>query len=521
MLGVYAVRNRPYVSLIPLVLIAVIALFYIGTLRDGHVWGDDFALFVLHAQNIVEGRGYADTLYVPNPLYPDIGPEAYPPGTAIVLAPVYKWFGFDVRVMKIVLCTFFLGTLWVLFWVYRFQLPWPYAAGLVVLVGLNPYFWDFKDEIMSEFVFMFFLWITLYATQRHYENRDGTRFLGSPFYASLVGVCMYLTYSARVIGIILIPSLLLYEVVRFKKLTRFSIISGLIAGSLIAVQAVLLSDVGKGYGQLTAFHDGHIGQIATLLVTNAILYVINWSSFLDNGYRKTVELALFAIVSVLAAVGVRRRIKDGITVMDVFFFLYLVAVLVTLRHMIFRYLFPILPIYFLYAYLGAREVGSLRSGRGWQYAPIILIGAVVLSYAFKYTTINYGPIREGISREESTEMFQYIREHTEASDVIIFRKPRALALITGRRASVYPMPPYSSSGGEEAWDYFHHIGARYFVVGASAWTRNRLRGEDIAWERRFVTTCQDRCEEVFSNADFKVYKLKDLGETHALHAVQD
>lgn len=514
-------RHRRNFFLIPSFVVAVIAVFYMATMREGHTWGDDFALYVLHAKSIVEGRAYSDTLYVHNPLYPDIGPEAYPPVTAIVLAPVYKWLGFNVTAMKLIICLFFLGALWVLFWIYRRDLPWPYAAALVSLIGLNPYLWDFKDEIMSDFVFMFFVWATLYAVQRHYDNLHEEGFPPSALYAGVVGVCLYLTYSARVIGILLIPSLVLYEWVRFKKVTQFSIISILIAGTLIALQSVLLSDVGRGYGQLHALHDGNLGEIANLLVTNATLYALNMSTFFDNGYKKIPELALFMIISALVALGIRRRIKDGITIVDIFFVLYLLALVVSIRHVIFRYLFPIIPIYLHYACLGALELRTLRIGRGWRYAPLMLVGVIALSYAFKYTTIDYGPLQEGISKEESRELFQYIREHTEGSDVIIFRKPRALALITGRRTAVYPMPPYASSGGEEAWEYFHHIGARYFVAGSPAWARNRLRSDDISWERHFAKTCNGRCEEVFANADFHVYKLKDVREGQALHAVQD
>jgi hypothetical protein len=143
----------------------------------------------------------------------------------------------------------------------------------------------------------------------------------------------------------------------------------------------------------------------------------------------------------------------------------------------------------------------------WRYAPIIVAGALILSYSSKYTALDFGPIREGMERKESKELFQYVRAHTHPDDIIIFRKPRALALLTGRRASIYPRPSDNSSTSDGiAWNYFHDIHARYFIVGTTAWARN-VTITDMAWERQFVERYEQRFEEVFSNADFTIYKI--------------
>ena len=41
-------------------LLAIITAFHVATVREGHLWGDDFAMYIHHAQNIVEGRPYAE-----------------------------------------------------------------------------------------------------------------------------------------------------------------------------------------------------------------------------------------------------------------------------------------------------------------------------------------------------------------------------------------------------------------------------------------------------------------------------
>ena len=502
-----ASEPRPRVHVLHLVIIAMVALFYLSTMRPGHQWGDDFGLYVLHARNIVNGDSYDETAYLHNPLYGLIGPRAYPPILPLALAPVYKWFGFNATVMKIAVCTFFFAVLWVLYSTYRMQLPWPYATGLIVLLGLNPYFYDFKDEIISDFPFMFFVWGALYAMQRRYHIADRNTFSGSVSYGLLVGTCMYLAYGTRVIGAVLLVSLVVYELVRYKKLSWFAITALFVAGTLIAIQGTLLSNIGSGY--LDLFKQNTTRDIAHLFLANIMSYLVSLSTFLDNGHSKVIKIAFFIMVSLLAVLGLRRRIDDGISVLEVFLFLYVVALVIS-PVQAFRYLFPIIPIYFLYACIGAIEIRSLTSRAGLQYVPVILAALVAVSYASKYVTLDYGPMQEGIARQESTELFQYIHSHTKPDDVIIFRKPRALALLTGRRVSIYPMPvQHADSSDGEAWKYFHAIGARYLVVGATAWARNPIDLRDIEWERTFAANCKQRCEAVFSNGDFQVYELKD------------
>ena len=462
-------------------------------------------MYLLHAKSIVEGKGYAETPYLYNPLYPGIGPKAYPPVTSIALAPMYRWFGLNLTVMKITICAFFFAALWVLFWTYRMRLANAYAASLIILLGFNPFFWNFKDEILSDFPFLFFVWTTLYAVDRHYDGRKKDRFTGSFPYAVLVGALMYLAYATRVIGVVLPASLCLYELIKFKRLSRFAVMAILVTGTLIAVQTMLLSDVGSGY--LSLFKSLTTRDIAKPYWDHIINYISALSIFLDNGHSKLVKRALFLMVSLLAVLGLRRIIKDGVTILEIFLFLYLVVLVITPFEDL-RYLFPIIPLYFFYACIGAMELRSLVPGHVWQYAPIIVAGVLILSYLSMYTTLDFGPIREGIERKESKELFQYLRVHTHPDEMIIFRKPRALALFTDRRASIYPRPSDNSSTADgTVWNYFHDIRARYLIVGTTAWARNLVIFRDIRWERQFVERYKECFEEVFSNADFTVYKI--------------
>ncbi|WP_447987263.1 hypothetical protein [Nitrospira sp. Nam74] len=407
--------------------------------------------------------------------------------------------------MKIVVGIFFFAALWVLYWNYCAQLPWSYAAGLVLLLGLNPLFWDFKDEILSDFPFLFFVWVTLYCLQHHYDNTGkGRSSLGSP-YAVLIGVCMYLAYGTRAIGIVVPAALILYELIRFKKLSGFALTVLLVVASLVTFQAMLLSDAGGAY--LSFWKEIKTRDIVNLLLGNIVTYLKALSAYWDNGHSKLGKVTVFLVVSFIATLGLRKRIKDGLTIQEIFLLIYLV-VLTPFPFSADRYLYPIVPLYFFYACLGARELRTAINGGGWQYAPIVVAAVIVFSYSLKYATLDYGPIQEGIEKEQSKELFRHLTANSQPSDVLIFRKPRALALLTGRQTTIYPMPSHNGSSDETAWNYFRDVDARYLVVSATAWAGNPVGAEDIKWERQFIEKCQAQCQKVFSNPDFQVFKLK-------------
>jgi hypothetical protein len=88
--------QRIWIVLITVLLLA--AMFHLATIRDGHLWGDDFARYIQHAKNLLEGRDYAAG-FIHNPLEPGISPTAYPPVTSLILLPVYWFAGLFARVL--------------------------------------------------------------------------------------------------------------------------------------------------------------------------------------------------------------------------------------------------------------------------------------------------------------------------------------------------------------------------------------------------------------------------------------
>lgn len=74
-------------------LIAIVGVFYIATIREGHDWGDDFSIYIQHAKNIAEGAAYDHIRYILNPYFPLYSPKAYPPIFPLLLLPIYFSYG--------------------------------------------------------------------------------------------------------------------------------------------------------------------------------------------------------------------------------------------------------------------------------------------------------------------------------------------------------------------------------------------------------------------------------------------
>jgi hypothetical protein len=67
---------------------AAIAVFWLATIRDGHRWADDYAMYVQQAINIVKGRPYDETTRLPNSATKLYAPNSTTPIVSLLLAPL-------------------------------------------------------------------------------------------------------------------------------------------------------------------------------------------------------------------------------------------------------------------------------------------------------------------------------------------------------------------------------------------------------------------------------------------------
>jgi hypothetical protein len=468
----------------------LVGAFHLATIREGQDWGDDFSMYIRHAENVARGRPYAETGYIYNPHNPSVGPRAYPPAFPLLLAPVVKLFGLDLRPMQVLVVVFLVGSLLMLLRLFRGVLPSPYLEALVLVTGFSPVLWELKDQVLSDIPFVFFTLVSLsWFTQSAAPDTSPRR---RAAYAALAGLVAYVSYATRVLGIVLVPTFLAHDLIRRRKV-------GLAAWTACSVFIIL-----AGAQQVFWLRDrSYLDQLTVTAASvgrNLIDYSRSLSDVWDNGYSDGARKGLFLATGGLAAVGYARSLGGNAGVLEVFPWLYLAPVILWPSSQGIRFLIPVLPFFFFYCLLGAREMDGAVHGR-WGRRNIVLVAllaAVAVTYAGRYSTLPRGRFVEGIAKQESVELFEFVRAATDPNDVFIFSKPRALALFTGRRAAA----PFSPADPCLLWRYIAEIGASYVVTGPEA------LNPDVIHFQRFVDEFQRHFRVVQANQDFAVYRIE-------------
>jgi hypothetical protein len=471
----------------PVVCALLVGVFCLSTLREGHAWGDDFSMYIAHGRNLADGMRYAETGYIYNPHNPAIGPRAYPPGFPLLLAPVIKVFGLNLRPMKVLIVLFLAGTLLAIVWLFRPLLPSGHLTALVLLVGLNPWLWNFKDHILSDVPFLCFALLSLrvFILADTADRSQQRVFLGLA-----TGAAAYAAYATRTVGIVLLPSFLAHDAFRHRRITATTLQACTAFTVLAFAQYLWIGDTSYG-DQFTV--------TAAVVSGNTTGYLRSFSEFWENGYSDTVRKIVFLGCVALAALGYARVIAEKIGALELFPLFYALAIVVWPSFQGTRFLVPLVPLTFYYALSGIRELNALAVCHGVPNRVIFatFVGITALSYAGRYSMHHYGPIADGIEKPESVALFDFVKESTTRDDVFVFSRPRALALFTGRRTAA----PFIPADPCRLWDYLEEIRASYVVTGPDD------ENAEALYLPRFVSQFSGNFQQVMSNNDVAVYRI--------------
>lgn len=488
-------RRRP--GRLPLLMILAIGVFFLATIRQGHEWGDDFSMYIQHAKNISQGLSYRHGGYLYCPPY--VGPDAYPPVFPLLLVPVYWLFGLNLTAMKVELILAFLGAMVLFTMLIKDRLATGWQAALLALIGFNPYFWDLKDWVISEVPFLVMAYLSLYLVHSAYQSQADDR--KKLLFALATGVTFYLAYGTRTIGIVLLPSLFLFDLLRNRRPTRFAIGAAALMIALMVLQSVLLRGDRGYYDQVQANSQGFFYNWMKFILMNAVSYTKSLTELWDNGYAKLPRVALTGVISGLAVIGYLSQILKKVAFVEVFVALYVLTVVVVPLDGGVRYLIPVVPFYMFYALQGIKALplgGAARKGLLG-----VLLAAVLLSYAANYSRQNFKQFTNGVTKAEAVEFFDYVKTRTSENDVFIFTKPRALALFTGRKSSFYP----EMLDDKGIWNYFERIHATHIVTGPKG-----VDEFDQAFLAAFIARYAGNLQPEYANADFKVYRITGIPE---------
>ena len=472
--------------------------FYLLTMRPGHRWGGDAFQYISHARNIAEGRKYSDTGYIFNP-YAPLAPQTYPPVLPLFLTLPYRFFGLNLEAMKYFML-FPVGGFLVAFYVWVRRRISPSAAiWLLLVMGMNPFLWAFKENILSDVPFLAFLCLTFFLVDKLEDkleegawNRTETIFL-----SVAVGGSIYLCFGTRAVGLVLLPALIAYDLLRFRRVRFSSLMIVAVASSLVLVQNRLLETLNHyntmagGAAFLHNFPLGLVRNIEHNLIS--VLFLPSISEFGRGGLRLVVVGGGVLVLLGLASTWSVLFLKRQMAVYDVFGVLYL-GMIAILPFGLFRYYMPLVPLFLVYLAHALQTSSFLGNLRALQLLFFPTVALLSISATIFYATSVRSSLRNGVHAVPAVELFEYVREEVPEDAVCVFSKPRVLALFTGRPAAKYN----DAADLDLMLEFFRKIEARYLIARRSAAEDDPLR--------HFIAAYGDQLSQVFENNDFAVYR---------------
>ncbi len=440
-------------------LVVVAGLAHVALLRD-------------HARNLATGVDYSATGYLYNPLVPNVGPRAYPPGYPALLAPLYRVVGLDLHAFKVLQVVLFMAWLVLAGLLVARDLGQRTALVIVALFTASPWFFGLTDLVGSDVAFaVSSLGAILVADGRARDRFDAN--------AALLAFMIFAAASVRTVGILLLAALLVTDLVQARRVRRGTAGVGLLAGAaLVAEKAIMGGERSYLYA----------GALTTL-----------WSA--DLWLRADKALAIVLIL--LAAKGAMSRWRS-ITNHDAFTALYLSVILLWPSNQGARFLVPLVPALALYVATALRDLverapilGLVRSG---------LVAVLLAFFALGHATAARGPIREGIGDPRFLQCTAFLAETSPANARVVFRKPRLLSLLSGRASSSYAI----DQSQDGFWSYFTTLGATHLVVD-NTWTSPDFDHKAKEYLRVVVAGRRDRLRAVFDNGAFQVYEISGMG----------
>ncbi|HLP21718.1 MAG TPA: hypothetical protein VK174_15500 [Chitinophagales bacterium] len=461
--------------------------------RHSHPWGDDFAAYVTQTINMGEGRCFDYTTYQFIDGFSTLWPSG-PIGFSVMLLPVYKVFGFNISAF-----TFFMAGLYMLwailsfgFFLKRFSVS---TALLMLFVAFYSNFllW-LKVQIISDVPFaLLILLVCLLWQQKLWEKVWG---------AILIGLLIGFTIHVRSLGIVLLPAValhLFYQWFFKKQFIAKTLVTNVSAIAVLSLALTLI--LGYIFKPQYSYISNALSVIDVRSVASTFMHNAKTHMFDYMGLFKSSDLSLSVVSSILGwlmlvftVVGALLKWRKGPEFFDWVTVLYLVLIMFYQVTSDYRYLVPVHPFLIFYLFYFLKITASKIS-----VSTTMLKAALFIVIAFLYkdhlvylgkTTIEILP---GPYEEASRETFSYIKNNVNNEDIIVFNKPRALALYTGKKTIYYN----AKAPVEVNVATLHKYGARYYLYSYM------LSEPDFDG---IINANKPHMTEVYKNWQFTLYK---------------
>lgn len=454
--------------LLALVVGGLTALMFAGH-REGHWWGDDWALYIRQAQGLLDGDPGAvateNRFTIDSSAGSSFSPPLYPWGFPALLAPFVAVVGADVDRLAIVpvLSAAVFSCCW--FDLVRRRLGTVAGFAALLAVPISPLLLGWTELIQSEWPFLAVTGVTLVALDRLVA---ADRLVGAGARLGelcLLGVGAAASFTVRREGLAIVAAIAVAQLVAVatpsigsrrgvphERTVRIQAAAphGVALAIVLLIQLVLPSTLVPRYDGTTVANawrlaDDHVDHLAEVVglkrpwdhdpvvLGSTILGWIVVASFLAAGVAGLVLAATF-----------RRRHDAHLAAYAVVAF----VIGASFRVAINRYVCTVAPILLLLG-LVALRTGLVRTGRTHRWAPraastlaaVLLLAIGLGNLANAHVRVDRadrwaedGRVEWGPTHPHAIEMFDAVRRLTAPGDVVAAPKARAMVLETGRSA---------------------------------------------------------------------------------------
>jgi hypothetical protein len=352
---------------------------------------------------------------------------------------VLKIYGIDFRALDIYM-TVFLSLFALLLFKFLSRFFSNLVSILLIIITVyNPWTLSFKGEIVSDIPFAV---AVLFSLNLIYSFRR------KDIYVNIL-LCLLISFSIliRSVGIALPLSLLIWALTGLwhahdaeSKKNSWTLIA--VAGislSLYLILNNLVFPVSKGVFNYRV--PWRIHELPNIVRDNLTYYTGVLRAFFETWNDKWhfISVITGSMIFTFIILGFIKKISANISFADIFFLVYLAIIfLYPYSNAGFRFLFPLLPVMLLYLVKGINSV-DLQVRLNRTILAISLAALTLFTYKKAISNIinSVSTIQEGPQLPENREMFEIISEKIPANAKFSFKRPRALALFTGRSAMTH------------------------------------------------------------------------------------
>jgi hypothetical protein len=476
-------------------IIGLSAVLAYSTLTFGHLWGDDFASYIMQAASITDGsmdefiRRNAFTME--NSSYP-VGPVAYPWGYPLLLAPVYALRGVMPLALKMVNIPLFAVFLLAYFLFLKRRIAWWESLLMVAAFAFNATFLKYHDQIISDIAFTAVSTLALWSLDRYAFDESPKRNWGI-----LAAALIFSAYFFRTVGILLLAALLVhrgYKLFTLKKLNRTGLLPEIWPFVTFALLWVLTSLVFPS-GEGSYFSHYGLFDYAPRLRENFVAYFSMGAEFFDGLPARAV---VYGLALTFFLIGFVHAAETDL-IAKLYFAATMLLYLTWPEPQGIRFLFPLLPIFVYFSFVGMkasffglsaryRQIGLTLTYTFWGAAVAFMLLA---STGQALTNLATNRDTKGPFDPFAREMVNFVEANLPENSVIVFFKPRAMRLLTGRDSILM--------------DQCEHLVRGDYVI------LNLDRGEYLDQHQLTpgqIKACGLPIEIIFENKKFIVYEIE-------------